>query len=101
MGKAFPQIAHRSRAMMADGYPFDLDASERITRPKTGKDIFPTQTNATCFAKLGAVSGLMPQMDGVVWGQGYGAPGYGPIRSMLPVNLQWQVMVPGLSKIGS
>lgn len=101
MGKAFPQIGHRSRAGMADGYPFDLDASLRFTRPKTGLDVFPIQWNGTNFAQLGCVSGILQQFDGIVWGQGYGAPGFGPIRSALPVNLQWQMMVPGLVKVGS
>jgi len=97
----FPQMAHVSRAGMADAYPFDLDASERFTRPKTGLDVFPIQNNGTNFAKLGAVSGLLRQFDVIVWAQGYGKDGYGPSNQWAPVNLQWQIAVPGLTKITS
>lgn len=94
----WPTIGHKSRAGAVDYYPFDLDASLRYVTPKTGLDVFPTQTNATNFAKLGQVSGLMPQLDGRVWGQMWGADPFGPIVSALPVNLQWQITVPGLNK---
>ena len=94
----WPTIGHKSRAGQVDHYPFDLDASERITRPKTGIDIFPIQTNATDFAKLGSLNAVYPQMDDFVWNQMYGKDPFGPIVSALPVNLQWQITVPGLNK---
>src|SRR5579872_3309962 len=81
-----------------DGYPLDLDGAERHTRFKTGIDFWPIQTNATDFAKLGQVNGFMPQQDQVVWAQGYGKEPSGPIVSILPINLQWQMTIPGLNK---
>lgn len=92
-------IGHKSRAGARDRYPLDLDASERFTRLKTGIDYYPTHSNKDDFAKLGAVSGIMPQFDGRVWGQMYGKDPFGPIVSALPVNLQWQITVPGLNKM--
>lgn len=104
----WPTIGHKSRAGRVDNYPFDLDASERVVRPKTGIDIFPMPNNAVNFAQLGQVSGLMPQVDYMVWGQMWGRDPYGPImgtldaalvsRNALPVNLQWQTTIPGLNK---
>jgi hypothetical protein len=94
----FPTIGHKSRAGKVDSYPYDLDASERITRPKTGIDKFPIPWNGNNFAKLGCVSGLMPQNNAWVWAQGYGKDPAGPIVSALPVNLQWQITIPGLNK---
>lgn len=82
----------------ADGYPFDLDASLRFVRFKTGIDSFPSHNNAGSFAKLGCVSGILNQFDVRIWGQGYGKNPSGPIVSALPQNLQWQVTVPGLNK---
>jgi hypothetical protein len=97
----FPQIGHRSRAGCRDDYPFDLDASERFVRPKTGIDVFPMPNNAVNFAKLGCISGFMPQLDAFIWAQMYGKNGYGPTNQPFPVNLQWQMTVPGLSKVTS
>ena len=92
------KAAHHPRNGAADGYPFDLDASMRFVRPKTGIDVFPSHNNAGSFAKLGQVSGFLPQMDGRVWAQGYGKMPSGPIVSSIPANLQWQINVPGLTK---
>jgi hypothetical protein len=94
----WPTIGHKSRAGAVDNYPMDLDASLRFVRPKTGIDYFPTPNNFNNFAKLGQVSGFMPQLDGRVWGQMWGRDPFGPIVSQLPVNLQYQVNVPGLNK---
>lgn len=96
--KLWPTIGHKSRAGKVDSYPFDLDASERITRPKTGIDKFPIPWNGNNFAQLGCVSGLMPQNDSFVWAHMWGKDPFGPIVSALPVNLQWQINVPGLNK---
>lgn len=81
-----------------DGYPFDLDASERLTRFKTGIDFWPTHSNTDNFAKIGLYEGLMPQQDVLVWAQGYGKDPSGPIMSELPINLTWQMTIPGLNK---
>lgn len=94
----WPTIGHKSRAGQVDHYPFDFDASLRYVTPKTGIDVFPTPWNGDSFAQLGQVSGLMPQMDGRVWAQGWGRDPFGPIVSALPVNIQWQITVPGLNK---
>lgn len=94
----WPTIGHRSRAGQIDKYPFDLDASLRYVTPKTGIDRWPYPWNGDSFAQLGCVSGFMPQADAFVWAQGYGRDPYGPIVSALPVNLQWQINVPGLNK---
>lgn len=96
--RLFPTIGHKSRAGQVDHYPFDLDASERITRPKTGIDKFPIPWNGNNFAQLGCVSGIMPQNDAYVWAHMWGKDPTGPIVSALPVNLQWQINVPGLNK---
>jgi hypothetical protein len=95
---SYPKSAAHHPHGDGNGYPFDFDASERFTRPKTGYDFWPTHSNKDNFAKLGCVSGLLPEMDDFVWGQGYGKDPFGPIVSELPVNLQWQVTVPGLNK---
>ncbi len=94
----WPTIGHRSRAGKVDNYPFDLDASERVTRPKTGLDRFPQPNNWNTFQQLGSMSPLLFMFNDNVWGQMWGAPGYGPIRSALPVNLVEQITIPGLSK---
>lgn len=91
-------MGHHSRAGAVDGYPFDLDASLRYVRPKTGVDYYPTHSNRDNFAKLGLVGGFLPQMDNRVWAQGYGKNPSGPIVSALPENLQWQITIPGLNK---
>lgn len=83
----------------ADGYPFDLDGSLRTVRPKTGKDYWPTHSNADNFQQLGAVSGFMPLQDAMVFAMGYGKMPSGPIVSALPENLAWQITVPGLTKM--
>lgn len=95
---SWPTMGHKSRAGRVDHYPYDLDASERFVRPRTGIDYWPYPWNGDSFAQLGCVSGFLPQMDGRVWGQMYGRDPYGPIVSALPVNLQWQINVPGLHK---
>lgn len=82
----------------ADGYPFDLDASTRHVRLATGNDYWPTHSNKDNFAKLGLVNGNLRQFDSRVWAQGWGAAPMGPIVSNLPENLQWQMMIPGLTK---
>lgn len=75
-------------------YPLDLDGSERQPRFKTGLDIFAYPPI------IGCISGLLPQMDWRVWGQAFGKNGYGPTFQPFPLNLQYQVNIPGLSKMG-
>lgn len=76
-------------------YPLDLDGSERQTRFKTGSDLFPYPPI------IGCVSGFLPQMDWRVWAQGIGKNGYGPSFQAFPVNLQWQINIPGMSKMST
>lgn len=81
-----------------DRYPLDLDGSLRYTRPKTGYDYWPTHSNYDNFQQLGYVSGFLPEMDTRVWSQLYGRWPSGPSVNPLPLNLQWQITVPGLTK---
>lgn len=76
------------------GYPFDLNGSLRYTRPKTGIDYFPSPS------VIGMVSGLCPQQNAFVWEQAFGKKPSGPNVNEIPVNLQWQTIVPGLTKNG-
>lgn len=76
----------------APGTPYDLDGGERITRPKTGIDVFPN------VPMIGMVSGFLRQFDPFVWAQMYGKNPFGPGVGSVPVNLQWQITVPGLTK---
>lgn len=94
----FPTIGHKSRAGKVDNYPFDLDAAERFTRPKTGIDKFPVPWNGDSFAKLGNMSPILATFDTQVYGQMWGKDPSGPISSPLPINLQWQVNIQGLNK---
>lgn len=96
--KMVANMGFRPRNGAADGYPYDLDGSLRYVRLATGIDIFPTHSNADNFAKLGQVSGIMPQQDMLVWGQMYAPIPYGPIMNPMPENLQWQIIIPGLNK---
>jgi len=92
------KAAHKPRNGAADGYLFDLDASQRFVRLRTGIDVFPSHNNAGSFAKLGQISGFLPQMDSTIWAQSYGKMPSGPIVSAIPANLQWQITIPGLNK---
>jgi hypothetical protein len=76
-------------------YALDLDASERHTRFGGGSDMFPHPP------LTGALSGFLPMYDTTVWGMGYGkAPsGPGPGSQPPPVNLQWQMIIPGMQKV--
>lgn len=91
-------FARKSTQEVGKNYPLDLDGSLRNTSFKTGYDYWPTHSNADNFAKLGYVAGFMAQQDILVWAQGYGKMPSGPIVSLFPVNLTYQVTVPGLSK---
>lgn len=82
-----------------NGYPFDLDGSLQYTRPKTGIDFFPWIGGDGTVPQIGMVSGLMRQNDVAVWGQMTGKVPTGPGATTVPVNLQWQITVPGLSKL--
>lgn len=81
-----------------DGYPFDLDGSLRFPRLATGIDYFPWVGGDGTVAQIGAVSGFMQQMDARVWAQMTGKMPSGPGSTTYPINIQWQVTVPGLSK---
>ena len=77
-----------------DGYPLDLDGSERITRFRQGVSPRPYPP------LVGCVSGFMPQQDIRFWNTHFGKSPSGPNVTSIPVNLQWQITVPGLSKTG-
>jgi hypothetical protein len=70
----------------------DLDGSERQQRFKTGFDPKPYPPI------IGCISGFLPQMDWRVWGQAFGRNGFGPTFQAFPINLQWQMNIPGMTK---
>ena len=92
------KISFRSRGGCSDNYPFDLDASQRNTRPATGIDYYPTHSNRDNFQKLGCVSGFFPQQDLIVWGQGFAKTAFGPFSDYSPINLQNVITNAALSK---
>lgn len=94
--KAFPTAMAPDYS--ANGYPLDLDASLRYTRPKTGIDRYPFVGGDGTVSQIGWVSGFMPQMDARVWFQASGRIPTGPGSTTYPVNLTWQMTPPGLGK---
>lgn len=92
------KMAFHPRNGASDGYLFDLDASERHVRPRTGIDKFPDHNNAGSFAKLGCINPILPLVAGFPFGQAFARVPYGPIMSAIPDNLQWQITIPGLNK---
>lgn len=76
----------------ADHYPYDFDGSERQTRFPTGVDKFPVQS------MIGCVSGFMPQLTRFMLAQHYAKVPSGPGSTAYPLNLQWQIVIPGLNK---
>lgn len=97
----FTAFFPKSTQEIGANYPLHLDGSLKYTRFKTGYDFWPAHDNADNFAKLGCVDGFMPLQDALVWSQGYGQPAFGPIASELPLNLNWQITIPGLNKQSS
>jgi hypothetical protein len=89
-----------------DKYPWDMDGAEKFTRPKTGYDYWGTHSNSDNYQQLGYVSGFMVEMDTRIWSSAFGHMPFGPsqgsmpqaLGSPLPINLQWQITVPGLTK---
>lgn len=81
-----------------DGYQFDLDGSLRYNRFATGIDYFPTIGGDGTIPQIGAVSGFLRQFDVAVWAQATGKMPSGPFATTQPLNLQWQITVPGLVK---
>lgn len=82
------------RSRDRNGYPFDFDASLRYTRPRVGFDVFPYPTS------IGAISGTLRQFDALIVGYPMAKAPSGPGVTTTPSNLQWQMIVPGLSKQG-
>lgn len=87
------------RSGKADGYPYDLDGSLRNCRFATGVDTFPWIGGDGTVAQIGSVSGFFPQQDMTIWYQMMGKMPFGPGVTTTPINLQWQMTVPGLSKV--
>lgn len=83
-----------------DGYQYDLDGSLRYDRFATGVDFFPWVGGDGTVAQIGAVSGLLPMADTYVWGQMIGKEPFGPGSTTFPLNLQYQITIPGLYKMG-
>lgn len=86
------KLAPQPRSGCRDNYPFDFDGGLRYARPKTGYDYFPYPP------LIGMVSGFMALQDNFVYAQAYGKKASGPGSVSVPVNLQWQVTLPGLAK---
>jgi hypothetical protein len=84
----------KPRSGARDGYPFDLDASLRYTRFGTGTAIHPFPP------VIGMVSGILPLFDDWTMREAIARPAYGPGSTTVPLNLQWQATVPGLTKMG-
>lgn len=97
--KIFPG-AWRPRSGARDGYPYDLDGSERITRFQTPPGPRPFIGGDGTVAQIGMVNGFLQQMDVLVWYQMTGKVPFGPFSTTQPLNLQMQVTVPGLTKMG-
>lgn len=85
----------RGGARALDKYPLDLDGSERQTRFQTGRDPKPYPPI------IGMVSGFLPEMDWRVYAQMWGKDPSGPSMNPMPLNLQWQITIPNLNKVGS
>lgn len=96
----FKKMAFKPNYVGPGHYPIDLNGSDRFTRPKTGYDFWPAHDNADNFQQLGCVSGFMPEQDNMVWSWGYAKNDFGPMQGSIsvPLNLQWQIIIPGLSK---
>lgn len=96
--KMFP-TAWTPRSGAHDAYPYDLDGALRFTRPRTGQDYYPTIGGDGTIEQIGMVSGFMGQMDSVVYQPMFtGKIPFGPGIMSTPINLQWQITVPGLTK---
>lgn len=98
MQKMFPS-AWSPRSGSCDGYQYDLDGSLRYDRFKTGIDKFPWIGGDGRIPQIGYVSGLMAMNDVSVWAQMTGKRAFGPFSTTQPLNLQYQVTVPGLYKM--
>jgi len=83
----------KPRSGCADSYPLDLDGAERQVRFRTGVSPRPYPPI------IGCVSGFLPQMNPAVWAGMYFKEPWGPGVTTVPVNLQWQITVPGLQKV--
>lgn len=93
--KARQQAGFWPRPPTASGYVLDLDAAERHTRYGPGSDIFPHPPLTA------ALSGFLPMYDAFTYGGNYGKlpSGPGPGSQPPPVNLQWQMIIPGMQKV--
>ncbi len=98
--KLFP-TAWSPRSGKSDGYQYDLDGSLRYDRFEEFAGYRPTVGGDGTVEQIGSVSGFMRQRDIMVWDQMFGKTPTGPGSTTFPVNLQWQITVPGLTKMGS
>jgi hypothetical protein len=87
-------ITFRPRNGASDGYQFDLDASERFTRFGGGSAVHPYPPI------IGMLSGMLPLYDNVVRFEAFAKNPAGPGSTTYPLNFQWQVTIPGLTKMG-
>lgn len=87
-----------------NGYPLDLDGSERFTRPKTGIDIFPAPETYPNGNGIGCVQAFMPMADAFVYAQMIARPPVGPSGDLNIPDLSRYMGVfnfPTLPQVGS
>lgn len=77
-----------------NGYPLDLDGGEKITRFRTGVSPRPYPPI------IGCLSGFLPFQDALGQSLKRARAPMGPGVTTVPVNLAWQITMPGLSKTG-
>jgi hypothetical protein len=73
------------------GYPLDLDGSLRFTRPYV-IDPYPYPPI------IGMVQGFMRETNQFIWQQAARTP-FGPNINTLPSYAEYQIAVPGLTKV--
>lgn len=82
-------------AINRNGYPYDFHPAMRIMRLGDGP------RNQPYPVMLGSVGINMPMLNAVNVAGGVGPKPSGPGVNVEPVNLQYQVAVPGLSKVAT
>lgn len=87
-------LRHRPwKPAIDDDYPFDFDMSLRFERTSNNA------WNVPYPYMIGCVSGFMPQYDAHWMRSHIGRMPTGPNTVFDPLNLAWQMTVPGLEKV--
>lgn len=80
-----------------NGYPLDLHPSLRYARPPDGVSYRPTPGLYT-GQPVGAIQFGFPMQDAFIFRHSFAASASGPNINQVPVNLQYQQIIPGLNK---